>query len=328
MKRIVSFALFLTLFLLPIVASAATIPEQIRTKYLSDYSLDPTETLEAALAEMQETIQVALQVQEEYTKEIAARKASIEEAETKVCTLTVHINFVPNLMFSTYDVVMNMNGIKKATLPHGKSQDFEFIVEPGTYTFMFHEDGLEHIKGSTTVEVAADMQITVRISCSSDRVEVSKTAAKLTTNGLKGIIEEKGIIEATRIVAELDTASTTHYFMDAYFLDDIFAIDFDMGSRYSSTKSTVRKSIAGISLRLFKALFDASDAKEIRIAFYADLRNVNTGKMSNLQVANIRFSRESFSEIDYDWMTERIKNYPDNFIDGADFHSMHEVFRN
>ena len=47
------------------------------------------------------------------------------------CNVKIHVDFVPNLIFSKYDVNLLLNGIEEGTLTHGEDQDFEFSIDPG-----------------------------------------------------------------------------------------------------------------------------------------------------------------------------------------------------
>ncbi len=57
------------------------------------------------------------------------------------CNVKIHVDFVPNLIFSKYDVNLLLNGIEQGTLTHGEDQDFELSIDPGEYTLTF-ERGL------------------------------------------------------------------------------------------------------------------------------------------------------------------------------------------
>ena len=90
----------------------------------------------------------------------------------KKCTITMHIDFIPNLIFSKYNVNLNMNDVPQGTLEHGEDKDFEFLVDPGEYTFTFEEDGASDVNGSTIFDIKGDTDISLKISCYSDRVDI------------------------------------------------------------------------------------------------------------------------------------------------------------
>ena len=88
------------------------------------------------------------------------------------CTVTIHVDFIPNLMFSKYDVNLLLDGIEKGTLPHGEDKDFEFTIEPGEYTLTFESDESSSVKGETSLTVDCDMDVSYKISCSSDKISI------------------------------------------------------------------------------------------------------------------------------------------------------------
>ena len=88
------------------------------------------------------------------------------------CTVTIHVDFIPNLIFSTYDVELLWNGIEKGTLEHGEDQDFEFTVDPGEYTIAFESAESSSVKGEVSLTVDCDIEASYKISCYSDKVRV------------------------------------------------------------------------------------------------------------------------------------------------------------
>ena len=88
------------------------------------------------------------------------------------CSVKIHVDFIPNLIFSKYDVNLLMNGIEEGTLAHGEDQDFEFSVDPGEYTLTFESDESSSVKGEVTLKVDCDIEASYKISCYSDKVTV------------------------------------------------------------------------------------------------------------------------------------------------------------
>lgn len=87
-------------------------------------------------------------------------------------TVKVHVNFVANLIFSKYNVTLLINNEQRQTLAHGKDADYEFRLKEGEYLITFAETGSSSIKGSTTIDVSSNMEISYKISCYSDKVSV------------------------------------------------------------------------------------------------------------------------------------------------------------
>ena len=101
------------------------------------------------------------------TDEVVIRYHAYEK-----CTVTIHVDFIPNLIFSTYDVELLWNGIEKGTLEHGEDQDFEFTVDPGEYTIAFESAESSSVKGEVSLTVDCDIETSYKISCYSDKVRV------------------------------------------------------------------------------------------------------------------------------------------------------------
>ena len=103
----------------------------------------------------------------EKTDEVVIRYHAYEK-----CTVTIHVDFIPNLIFSTYDVELLWNGIEKGTLEHGEDQDFEFTVDPGEYTIAFESAESSSVEGEVSLTVDCDIEASYKISCYSDKVTV------------------------------------------------------------------------------------------------------------------------------------------------------------
>ena len=88
------------------------------------------------------------------------------------CNVKIHVDFVPNLIFSKYDVNLLLNGIEEGTLTHGENQDFEFSIDPGEYTLTFESAESSSVKGEVTLTVDCDIEASYKIACSSDKVSV------------------------------------------------------------------------------------------------------------------------------------------------------------
>lgn len=88
------------------------------------------------------------------------------------CNVKIHVDFVPNLIFSKYDVNLLLNGIEEGTLTHGEDQDFEFSIDPGEYTLTFESAESSSVKGEVTLTIDCDIEASYKIACSSDKVSV------------------------------------------------------------------------------------------------------------------------------------------------------------
>lgn len=90
------------------------------------------------------------------------------------CNIKIHIDFIPNLIFSQYDVNILLNGIEKGELEHGVDKDFEFSVAPGEYTLAFESAASSSVKGEILLTVDCAIEASYKISCYSDKVSVEE----------------------------------------------------------------------------------------------------------------------------------------------------------
>ena len=84
-------------------------------------------------------------------------------------TLKVVIDFVENLIFSTYDVNMEING-EVTTLAHGENGTFEYHLKSGKYTVFFTSVESPSQNGKAEIEVIGNTETSIKIACHSDRI--------------------------------------------------------------------------------------------------------------------------------------------------------------
>lgn len=94
------------------------------------------------------------------------------------CAVTIHVDFVPNLIFSKYNVAFNVNGMPQGTLEHGEDKDFELTIEPGEYNLSFEEEGDSDVNGSTSFNITGDTDISLKISCFSGKIDVETLSVR------------------------------------------------------------------------------------------------------------------------------------------------------
>lgn len=86
-------------------------------------------------------------------------------------TLKVIVDFVPNLIFSTYDVEFEIDG-NTETLSHGEDAEFEYRLKPGPYTITFKSVESNSVKGTVELDLIGETESCYKISCYSDEVRV------------------------------------------------------------------------------------------------------------------------------------------------------------
>ncbi len=87
-------------------------------------------------------------------------------------TVQMHINFIGNLIFNKYDIILSIDGSEKETLKHGQDKDFEFRLKKGNHTISFTSADDSSIEESVSIQVSNDIDVSYEISCSSDYISL------------------------------------------------------------------------------------------------------------------------------------------------------------
>lgn len=90
----------------------------------------------------------------------------------KKCNVKIAVDFQSNLLFSTYDVKLLVNGSEKGTMKHGSGEEYELSLEPDEYTLTFENVSNSDVNGEVTLTVNSDIEASYKISCHSDKVNV------------------------------------------------------------------------------------------------------------------------------------------------------------
>lgn len=88
------------------------------------------------------------------------------------CNVAVHVDFVPNLIFSKYDVNFLLNSSKQDRLEHGVDKDIEITVDPGEYIITFESADSSSVKGEVVLTIDCDIDASFKITCFSEKVSV------------------------------------------------------------------------------------------------------------------------------------------------------------
>ena len=87
-------------------------------------------------------------------------------------TVSIHVDFVPNLLFSKYDVDLLIDGVKRETLKHGEDADFEYRLKAGNCSITFAKSDSSSINGSAEIKVDSDATVSYKVACYNDKVTV------------------------------------------------------------------------------------------------------------------------------------------------------------
>lgn len=91
----------------------------------------------------------------------------------KKVSVSIDVDFLSNLFFDKYGVILCLNGEKIGELAHGEDKSFSLEVSPGTYTLAFQKKDDNSCAGSIELDVKGDVNASVQISCQSDSVRVT-----------------------------------------------------------------------------------------------------------------------------------------------------------
>lgn len=125
----------------------------------------------------------------------------------EIYTVTIHIKFVPNLIFSKYDVDLYIDEVKQETLKHGEDADFEFKLLSGEHTIMFANHDDSSVSGSTSFNVRDDIETAYKISCHYDGVDVEVDNGETTNES--SVISSEQFETSTASVPEESVSSVS-----------------------------------------------------------------------------------------------------------------------
>lgn len=87
-------------------------------------------------------------------------------------TLNLSVDFIPNLIFDTYDVTLFVDDEEHDLIKHGNDATYTIRLKEGNHTISFHKNGSVNIKGQVEIDATCDIDAEYKISCHSDRIDV------------------------------------------------------------------------------------------------------------------------------------------------------------
>lgn len=113
-------------------------------------------------------------------------------------TVKVIVDFIPNLIFSRYDVKFELDGHTEI-LGHGKDTELEYRVAAGKYILTFSSAESSTVKGSVELDVSGDTEASYKINCYSDKINVETL-----------YIEDKGDIGENEAMVPVSALNCKH----------------------------------------------------------------------------------------------------------------------
>ena len=138
-----------------------------------------------------------------YNEDETAMKITVEMPLYKV---VIEIDCAANLIFSRYNVVVNLDYDELGTIEHGKSATYDVELEKGSYTLEICKEDDEDVVGTYEIEVTGDGTYKFEISCHSDQVKISEVG-KITCPVDTTVIDTKSY---TDVVAAFENAGFTN----------------------------------------------------------------------------------------------------------------------
>lgn len=117
----------------------------------------------------------------------------------KKAVVTIDVDFLSNLFFDKYGVVLYLNDEMVGKLAHGEDKTFSQEVEPGTYTLAVRREDDASCNGSLDMDIKGDVNISVQIKCQSDDILVDTL-----------YIEKIGEVQAGEIMMPQAASSFKH----------------------------------------------------------------------------------------------------------------------
>ena len=94
-------------------------------------------------------------------------------SSAKTYKVKINIDFISNLIFSTYDVKVKMADYSKV-MNHGEDHSFELNLKEGIYDLIFVKDSDSSISETVKIDVHSNMEIGYKISCYYNRIDVKE----------------------------------------------------------------------------------------------------------------------------------------------------------
>lgn len=137
---------------------------------------------------------------------------AVANAEYRVALV---IRFIPNLIFSRYDVDVVYKNTTLAHLPHGQDYSGSFFAEEGKNDILFYKSDDRSISGTISFDVQNDTIVSCNINCFRDKIELDgvnvqsdntrKKAAEFKEVDLSSMSDEELLMAAEAIRKEQES---------------------------------------------------------------------------------------------------------------------------
>lgn len=86
--------------------------------------------------------------------------------------VNILIDFIPNIIFSRYDVRFLIDGDEQGFMQHGKDGNYAATLKNGSHVLSFVSSNSDSVNGEFTLDVDCNIDASFKINCSSDKINV------------------------------------------------------------------------------------------------------------------------------------------------------------
>lgn len=86
--------------------------------------------------------------------------------------VNILIDFIPNIIFSRYDVRFLIDGDEQGFMQHGKDGNYAATLKNGSHVLSFVSSDSDSVNGEFTLDVDCNIDASFKINCSSDKINV------------------------------------------------------------------------------------------------------------------------------------------------------------
>lgn len=195
------------------------------------------------------------------------------------CNVRISVDFVPNILFSRYDVDVLIDDLFEGTMVHGEDETFTITVDPGEHSVRFENEESSSVKGEMVLHVDCDMEVGYKISCYGDRIDVEG----LYVDRLSELPDNKVKIDADASVYKyknyLDVESTLR---NLGFTNIKYNILYDIVFGWTENGEVDNVSIAGKKDFKRGEIFNVND--EVVITYHMPI-NDSTSNATDIKMA-------------------------------------------
>ena len=155
-----------------------TIASQFRDAGFSAIETQEVYDLDPALTDVEFENEVIINGNHEF---MAGDEIAFDSKISIIChrpftryTVKMNIDFVPNLLFNKYDIIVLVDDYEEELLTHGQDGVLEFSLKEGLHTFSFAKKDDYSICGGFDLEVNSEIESAYTISCGGSTVSVKE----------------------------------------------------------------------------------------------------------------------------------------------------------